>query len=77
MIAPHCFSSGVLVAASLHFAAALDRPVLSEYSIADSPLVNELLEAPFSLQDACLAVPSAPGLGVALNEELVTRLRVD
>ncbi len=61
MIVPHCFSSGVLVAASLHFAAALDNPVLSEYSIADSPLVNELLEVPFRLQDACLEVPSGPG----------------
>jgi L-rhamnonate dehydratase len=76
MIVPHCFSSGVLVAASLHFAAALDQPVLSEYSIADSPLVNELLEQPFALENACLAVPSGPGLGVALNEDVLARLRV-
>jgi len=76
MIVPHCFSSGVLVAASLHFAASLDRPVLSEYSIADSPLVGELLEQPFKLEDGCLAVPSQPGLGVTLNEDLVERLRV-
>jgi L-alanine-DL-glutamate epimerase-like enolase superfamily enzyme len=76
MIVPHCFSSGVLVAASLQFAAALDRPVLSEFSIADSPLVNELLEDPFELQDGLLAVPSAAGLGVALNDDVVARLRV-
>lgn len=76
MIVPHCFSSGVLVAASLHFAAALDEPVLSEYSIADSPLVNELLEQPFALEDAGLAVPVGPGLGVALNENVLGRLRV-
>ncbi len=76
LIVPHCFSSGVLVAASIHFAAALDQPVLSEYSIADSPLVNELLEESFTLQDACLAVPSGPGLGIGLDEETVERLRV-
>lgn len=76
MIVPHCFSSGVLIAASLQFASALDRPVLSEYSIADSPLVNELLEEPFRLEDKCLAVPSRPGLGVMLDEEVVARLRV-
>jgi L-alanine-DL-glutamate epimerase-like enolase superfamily enzyme len=75
MIIPHCFSSGVLVAASLQFAAALDEPVLSEYSIADSPLVNELLEVPFTLEDGSLAVRSQPGLGVALNEDVVARLR--
>jgi L-alanine-DL-glutamate epimerase-like enolase superfamily enzyme len=76
MIIPHCFSSGVLVAASLQFAAALDEPVLSEYSIADSPLVNELLEVPFTLEDGSLAVRSQPGLGVTLNEDVVARLRV-
>jgi L-alanine-DL-glutamate epimerase-like enolase superfamily enzyme len=76
MIVPHCFSSGILVAASLQFAAALDQPVLSEYSIADSPLVNELLQEPFTLADARLTVPSGPGLGVALNEDVLGRLRI-
>jgi L-rhamnonate dehydratase len=77
MIVPHCFSSGVLVAASLQFAAALDRPVFSEYSIADSPFVNELLAAPFALVEGCLAVPTGPGLGIDLDAELIARTRVD
>ena len=77
LIVPHCFSSGVLVASSLHFTAALDRPVLSEYSIADSPLVNDLLADPFTLDDGCIAVPPGPGLGIALNEDVVARLRVE
>jgi L-rhamnonate dehydratase len=76
MIVPHCFSSGVLVASSLHFAAALDRPLLTEYSIADSPLVNALLAEPFTVRDGCLDVPTGPGLGIALNEDVVARLRV-
>jgi len=75
-VVPHCFSTGVLVAASLHFAATLDRPTYSEYSVADSPLVNGLLSEPFQLVDGKLAVPTGPGLGVDLNEEVVERMRV-
>ena len=52
-VVPHCFSTGVLVAASLHFAATLDRPTFSEFSVADSPLVNGLLTE---------CAPGAPGL---------------
>jgi L-rhamnonate dehydratase len=75
-VVPHCFSTGVLVAASLHFAAALDRPTYSELSVADSPLVYGLLTQPFRLEEGKLAVPAGPGLGVELNEEIVESFRV-
>jgi L-rhamnonate dehydratase len=76
-VVPHCFSTGVLVAASLHFAATLDRPTWSEFSVADSPLVNGILATPFALEDGALAVPTGPGLGVELDEEMIQRTRVD
>ncbi len=76
-VVPHCFSTGVLVAASLHFTAALDRPTLSEFSVADSPLVGELLTVPFQLTEGKLAIPTGPGLGIELNDELLQRLRYD
>ena len=76
-IVPHCFSSGVLVAASLHFVATLDRPTWSEYSVAQSPLVNGILQKPFVLRDGRLAVPDDPGLGVELDETAVNRYRVE
>lgn len=76
MVVPHCFSTGVLVAASLHVAAALDRPTYSEYSIANSPFVNQLLAQPMQLVDEHLAVPDGPGLGIELDEDLLERLRV-
>ena len=62
-IVPHCFSTAVLVAASLHFVATLDRPTWSEFSVADSTLVNGILREPFRLEDGRLAVPTGPGLG--------------
>jgi L-alanine-DL-glutamate epimerase-like enolase superfamily enzyme len=74
---PHCFSTGVLVAASLHFVAALERPTWSEYSVADSPFVSGLLAEPLAFDDGKLRIPAGPGLGVDLNEELLERMRVD
>ena len=67
----------MLVAASLHFAASLDRPTLSEFSVADSPLAGGLLARPFALEDGALAVPAGPGLGIELDDELIDRLRID
>ena len=75
-VVPHCFSTGVLVAASLHFVATLDRPTFSEFSVADSPLVNGLLAEPFRLRDGKLAVPTGPGLGIELDWDAIERLRV-
>lgn len=75
-IVPHCFSTAVLVAASLHFVATLDRPTWSEFSVADSTLVNGILKEPFRLEEGLLAVPAAPGLGIELDDELIDRLRV-
>jgi L-rhamnonate dehydratase len=75
-IVPHCFSTGVLVAASLHFVATLDRPTWSEFSVADSPLVNGILATPFALRDGALEVPTGPGLGIELDEEMIERMRV-
>jgi L-alanine-DL-glutamate epimerase-like enolase superfamily enzyme len=75
-VVPHCFSTGVLVAASLHAVAILDRPTWSEFSVAESPLVNGILRTPFALRDGRLAVPTGPGLGIELDDELVERMRV-
>ena len=75
-VVPHCFSTGVLVAASLHFAAALDAPTLSEFSVADSPLAGGLLRTPFHLDDGRLKVPTEPGLGIDVDEAMLDRLRV-
>ena len=76
-VVPHCFSTGVLVAASLHFTATLDRSTLSEFSVADSPLVGELLTEPFELRDGALAIPTGPGLGVEIDDDFVRRYRYD
>ena len=75
-IVPHCFSTAILVAASLHFVATLDRPTWSEFSVADSTLVNGILSEPFVLEDGRLSVPTGPGLGIEIDDELIDRLRI-
>jgi L-rhamnonate dehydratase len=75
-VVPHCFSTGVLVAASLHFASTLDRPTFSEYSTESSPLVRDLLAEPFSFTNGRLRVPFGPGLGIELDGQVLERLRV-
>ena len=66
---PHAYASRA------EFVATLERPTFSEFSVADSPLVNGVLAEPFVLRDGKLAVPSGPGLGVELDENALARLR--
>ncbi len=73
---PHCFSTGVLVAASLHFRRRARASHLVEVSVADSPFVSGLLKEPFAFSDGTLRIPAGPGLGIELNEELLERMRV-
>ena len=58
------------------FVASLDRPTLSEFSVADSPIASSLLAEPFLLEGGHVAVPRGPGLGVELDEDLVAHLRI-
>jgi L-alanine-DL-glutamate epimerase-like enolase superfamily enzyme len=74
---PHAFSTGILVAASLHMTAAMPHGTLTEFSVADGPLVRDLLQNPFRLEtDSTVRVPTGPGLGIELDEAVVERFRV-
>jgi len=74
---PHAFSTGILVAASLHMTAAMPHGTLTEFSVADGPLVRDLLQDPFSLEShSTVLVPTRPGLGIELNPRVVERFRV-
>ena len=67
---PHAFSTGILVAASLHMTAAMPHGTLTEFSVADGPLVRDLLLDPFALEsDGTVLVPTGPGLGIELEPE--------
>jgi D-galactarolactone cycloisomerase len=82
---PHVWGSGVALATALHAVAALppfphtvnpvalqNEPVI-EYDRNPNPLRDELLESPFVMQDGRLKVPTGPGLGVRVREDVLER----
>jgi L-rhamnonate dehydratase len=74
---PHAWKSGILLAASVHFAATLAEIPFVEHTMAESPLRRELVHSDVAVAGGAVQVPQGPGLGVELNEEVVARYRVD
>jgi L-alanine-DL-glutamate epimerase-like enolase superfamily enzyme len=73
---PHCFSTGINLAASLHWMAADPNGDLVEYCLRPSPLMRHLVRNLPPLLDGRVPVPSGPGLGIELDEEILERFRV-
>ena len=75
---PHAWKSGIIKAASLHVNAVLPDALFQEYCVADTPINTRLTNERLPVEsDGCVAVPTAPGLGVTLDEDVVAELRVD
>ena len=72
---PHNFSSGVGLAATLHLMAALPRTQLLEYDPTGTSIYEELFVEPLKVEGNRVRVPTGPGLGVELTEEIISRYR--
>lgn len=76
-IVPHAFKSGVLVAASTHFAAAIPNGGMIEHTASTSPIARDLVRRKITFTDGYVSVPlDRPGLGVEVDEGVMERLRV-
>lgn len=73
---PHCFSTGINLAASLHWMAAAADGDLVEYCLRPSPLMRRLVRNLPPLVDGRVPVPQGPGLGIELDEEVINEFRV-
>jgi L-rhamnonate dehydratase len=73
---PHCFGTGVNLAASVQWMASAEEAPFTEYPVTASPLRTELVEALPELVDGYVTVPDRPGLGIGVNPEVVKRFRV-
>ena len=73
---PHAYGTGVLLAASAQWAAALAQP-LTEYTRAPSPLARELVRHTMEFREGELHLDDTPGLGVELDEAVVAKYRVN
>lgn len=80
LVVPHGWKTGITAAAARHFQAATANVPFVEHlapELFDSPLRRELVGPEPELEDGNFPLPTAPGLGVALDEEAVARYRVD
>ena len=75
---PHAWKSGIIKAASLHCNAVMPDGVWQEYCVADTPINTSLTRQRLPIEaDGYVAVPTAPGLGVDLDEDVLESLRID
>ena len=71
----HTWSSALNTAAAVHLMAISDRGVAMDFKPHESPMQHELVADPWIQQDGMLTVRDAPGLGVEVLDEAVSRYR--
>jgi L-rhamnonate dehydratase len=75
---PHAWKSGIIKAASLQCNAVIPDALFQEYCIAETPINQTLTKERLPIdEDGFLAIPTAPGIGVTLDDEVVERYRVN
>lgn len=81
LIVPHCWKSGIGIAASAHLGAAYHAqcPYIEflPVELAESALRRELLVEDFDLVDGVITLSDRPGLGIELNRDSLEKFRVD
>ncbi|MDA1013035.1 MAG: mandelate racemase/muconate lactonizing enzyme family protein [Planctomycetota bacterium] len=78
---PHCWGGAIAIAASVHLASLLPEPhwgftkdtPLLELDQSENPWRTELVKQPFEVIDGAIKVPSKPGLGIEVNEDVVEK----
>lgn len=74
----HGYKTNIEIAANLHFLSAQPNEEPLEFSLSHSPLRWNTTREHFPVEeDGCVRVPTAPGLGVTLNEETIERYRYE
>jgi len=81
---PHCWGGAVVVAATLHLLSLLpdaswarttETPML-ELDTYENPFRDKLVTAPAKVEDGFVTVPTGPGLGIEIVEEVIERYRI-
>lgn len=79
---PHCWAGAIAIAATLQLNSLLpphfqgfgggDEPML-EFDVSENPFRDEIVAEPFELKRGYFHVPTGPGLGIAINEDVVRK----
>jgi galactonate dehydratase len=70
LVAPHNSSGPIATAASVHLCAAIPNFLIQEYAMAQ-PMFDDVQLEPLKPVDGYFPLPTAPGLGVELDEEFI------
>lgn len=72
-LAPHLWSGAPGFAAGLHLAASQSAGFILEYSLGHNPMLHELIEESFPVEDGYVAIPERPGLGITVKPDFLAR----
>ncbi|HKM76984.1 MAG TPA: mandelate racemase/muconate lactonizing enzyme family protein [Candidatus Bathyarchaeia archaeon] len=76
MVVPHCWKTGIGIAASLHFCIATSNCPYFEFlvkELAVSRLRKDLIKKEFPIKDGCIEPPETPGLGIELDRKVMEK----
>lgn len=81
---PHCWGGAIAIAAAVHILALLPNPTggpsaetpMLEYDTTENLFRTTLLAEPLTVRDGFIQVPSGPGLGITVDEDLLRRYQV-
>jgi L-alanine-DL-glutamate epimerase-like enolase superfamily enzyme len=72
-LAPHLWSGAPAFAAGLHLAATQSAGFILEYSLGHNPMLHDLIEEDFPVEDGMVAIPDRPGLGITVREAFLAQ----
>lgn len=72
-VSPHNYSSGVLLAATMHLMAALPNTFLLEYDASTNAVYYDFFSEKPAIKDGKIQIPNKPGLGVELPKEVLDK----
>ena len=75
-VIPHSFSTGVCLAANMHFIASISNSHMLEIDQNPYPLRTELLTEPIRVVDGFVPLMDGPGLGIELDEAVVKKYQI-
>ncbi|TPG60247.1 mandelate racemase/muconate lactonizing enzyme family protein [Roseomonas nepalensis] len=70
-LAPHLWSGAPAFAAGMHLAATQSAGFILEYSLGHNPMLHDLIEESFPVEDGHVAIPDRPGLGITVRESFL------
>lgn len=74
---PHIWGGAPSFAAGVHISAAATSSFILEYSLGANPMLHELANESFPVEDGYVTIPDRPGLGISIDEGFVKRYRLN